>query len=88
MYYEERLINGIMHCRWSPNGTFEPMTIIELSQRYQELKDKFYKRTNESINLKELGLDLNVVKIDSIPEDMIIMVAPNGSKIIMTGIGK
>jgi hypothetical protein len=89
MYYEERLINGVMHCRWSHTGEFEPMTIIQISEAYQKLKDDHYKKINENIYLRERGLfDLNVVKVDTIPDDMIIMVAPDGSKVIMTGIGK
>lgn len=38
MYYEEKIINGVMHWRGSPDDEFTPYTIEELSRRYSELK--------------------------------------------------
>lgn len=36
MYYEEKLINGVMHWRGNPNDEFQPYTLEQLSQRYAE----------------------------------------------------
>ena len=82
MYYEERLINGVMCCRYSPNGLFEEMTLEMLSEKYQKLK-------TENIQLKNNGLfGLNVRKVNSIPDDVIIMVGSDNQRIFLTGIGK
>ena len=38
MYYEERMINGIMHYRTNPNDEFKPYGLKELSSRYKREK--------------------------------------------------
>lgn len=37
MYYEETLINGIIHWRNDPDGEFTAYTLEELSVRYEGL---------------------------------------------------
>ena len=39
MYYEEKMINGVMHWRGSPDGEFTPFTIEEISERYEKEKE-------------------------------------------------
>lgn len=41
MYYEEKLIDGILHFRSTPDAEFEPYTLTELSRRYVELNKRF-----------------------------------------------
>jgi hypothetical protein len=38
MYYEEKLINGILHWRGDPDDEFKPYTLGELSGRYKMLE--------------------------------------------------
>ena len=40
MYYEEKMIGGVLHWRGSPDGEFTPYTLIELSLHYMDLKEK------------------------------------------------
>ena len=42
MYYEEKLIDGILHYRYSPKEDFKPMSIGKLSQMVVDLKDKLF----------------------------------------------
>lgn len=34
MYYEEKIINGVVHWRTDPNDDFQPYSLAELSSRY------------------------------------------------------
>lgn len=36
MFYEEKLIDGIMHYRTDPDGEWIPYTLTELSRRYDD----------------------------------------------------
>ena len=38
MYYEERIVNGILCCRRTPKGDFKPLSAKELTNRILELK--------------------------------------------------
>jgi hypothetical protein len=40
MYYEEKIINGILHWRGHPEGEFKPYSIEALSQMVVELQKK------------------------------------------------
>lgn len=40
MYYEEKMIDGIMHYRTNPEGEFTPYDLKELSRRYADLKEE------------------------------------------------
>jgi hypothetical protein len=40
MYYEEQMIDGVMHWRSTPDGVFEPYTLESLSTRYAQLKQE------------------------------------------------
>ena len=44
MYYEEKIINGIMHYRTDPNGEWRAYEIQELSRRYEEMKRWYNKK--------------------------------------------
>jgi hypothetical protein len=35
MFYEEKIIDGVMHWRSDPNDDFKPYTLEELSLQYQ-----------------------------------------------------
>ena len=37
MYYEEQMIDGVMHWRGDPDAEFKPYTLKELSARYADL---------------------------------------------------
>ena len=39
MYYEEKIINGVLCCRTTPDGIWQPFTLEELSTRL-EAKEK------------------------------------------------
>jgi len=50
MYYEERLIDGVMHWRNDPNDEFTVYTIQELSVRYASLlkhANELYAKVNQ-----------------------------------------
>jgi hypothetical protein len=36
MYYEEKIINGILHCRYSPDDEFKPMSTEQITKRFEE----------------------------------------------------
>ena len=42
MYYEEKIIDGIMHYRTNPNGQWRAYTIKELSTRYEDMNKRFW----------------------------------------------
>lgn len=52
MYYEEKMINGVMCWRATPTSDFVPYDLKELSQRYADLKEQFEALTT---NLTEFG---------------------------------
>lgn len=39
MYFEETMIDGVMHWRGTPTDDFRPYTLMALSARYTELKE-------------------------------------------------
>lgn len=38
MYYEEKIINGVLHYRTTPNGLFKPYTIEEMTAKWNEVQ--------------------------------------------------
>lgn len=38
MYFEEKIIDGILHYRHALNAKFTPYTLQEISMKYMELK--------------------------------------------------
>lgn len=40
MYFEEKMIDGIMHYRTNPDGAFVPYDLKEMSRRYMDARDK------------------------------------------------
>ena len=43
MYYEEKLIDGYMCYRTTPNGTWHPFALRELSLKYVQIKAELSK---------------------------------------------
>lgn len=41
MFYEERMIDGVMHWRGHPEDEFTPYTLQELSERYNSLCNQY-----------------------------------------------
>lgn len=41
MFYEEKLINGIWHCRCSPYEEFKPISLEEMNIKYNGLKEMY-----------------------------------------------
>lgn len=39
MYYEEKLISGVLMCRFAPDGSWEQCSIEKMGSRIMELKD-------------------------------------------------
>ena len=37
MYYAETIINGVLHCRTTPNGEWRPLTPEQLTAKLVEL---------------------------------------------------
>ncbi len=44
VYYEERVIRGILHSRTSPHGKFTPFTAKQLTEMYMKLQREFTQR--------------------------------------------
>ena len=43
MYYEEKMIDSLMHWRSNPDDDFRPYTLEELSRRYQLAQKEAWK---------------------------------------------
>ncbi len=52
MYYEEKIIDGIMHWRGTPDGEFKPYTLKELSQRYESAVNELNRVLSGKAELK------------------------------------
>lgn len=57
MYYEERIINGVVCYRTTPNGRWYAFDIKELSAKYAELKDVVLQMSINELNLVEKPVD-------------------------------
>ena len=57
MYYEEKIINGVMCYRIDPNDEFKPYSIEELSQQYA-----FQKRRANNYEQQLKGIAINILK--------------------------
>lgn len=42
MYYEERVIDGILHCRGTPDGKWEPMSPYALTQKIERMEIEMF----------------------------------------------
>jgi len=52
MYFEEKMIDGVMCYRTNPQAEFEPYSLEELSHRYKEAQDdarRLRRELNEAI---------------------------------------
>jgi len=43
MYYEERMINGVLHYRTDPAKAFQPYTLPDLSWRHERANERIAK---------------------------------------------
>jgi hypothetical protein len=43
MYYEERIINGVLHFRSNPNRDWEEMTPLQLTSIIKDCRTELYK---------------------------------------------
>lgn len=61
MYYEEKVINGILCSRTTPNGEWKQFTLVDLTNEYLEMKglyERERKTNNELHKTTRLILDL------------------------------
>lgn len=58
MYYEEKLVNGVLYTRSTPTGTWIPVTANELVQMYMELKNQ---NSRQYLKIQELEEKLNEI---------------------------
>jgi hypothetical protein len=56
MYYEEKMINGILHFRSSHQEEFKPFLLSELSKKVKDLEDEL---ENKEIELQRALYHLN-----------------------------
>lgn len=54
MYYEEKLIDGVLHWRNDLDSEFKPYTLEELSQRYQSNEKRYYNTWHELEAVKDV----------------------------------
>jgi len=47
MYYEEQVINGVLHCRYEPNGEWHKVSLENLTAKYLQLQHHL-RQTKES----------------------------------------
>jgi hypothetical protein len=53
MYYEEKVINGILHYRTHPKGKFQPKSLESLTMEILRLREKIYNPdSKENANTK------------------------------------
>jgi len=48
MYQEEKVIDGVLHYRNSPDEDFKPYTAEQLTGKYKYLESKFMQKPDES----------------------------------------
>jgi hypothetical protein len=46
MYYEEKVIDGVLHYRMTPKGNFTPMSAIALTTKLLNAREKIKKLTS------------------------------------------
>lgn len=57
MYYEEKIINGVLCWRGGPEDEFQPYTLEELSRRYVSLENRTRQAIREAFaKLRSEGL--------------------------------
>lgn len=52
MYYAEKVIKGVLHCKTTPNGKWNPVSVEELTRRLVAAENTLanWKRDEESRN--------------------------------------
>lgn len=58
MYYEEKVINGILCWRGLPDGEFRPLSIEEITAKYSKLESE--------VAILRAKLDEAVISVDAI----------------------
>ena len=66
MYHEEKMIDGCLHWRNTPDGEWKKYTIEQLSVKYESLKSEFREFRNKETTLK---LSSNMITIPLHEED-------------------
>ena len=46
MFYEEKVINGVLHCRGTPHGEWTALSAIELTTRIMIQKAELWQQRN------------------------------------------
>lgn len=63
MYYEEQIINGVLHYRTIPHGDFKPMGTEQLTHKILEVRELYKELLNKqnlvlpTVSLQEAGSD-------------------------------
>jgi hypothetical protein len=58
MYYEEKVINGILHCRTNPTGEFKPKSLESLTIEILRLREKTLSQPDRKEVLLKAAYDL------------------------------
>ena len=81
MYYEEKIIDGILHYRLSPSAEFKPCTLESLTDKMLKYKDevKKYKEALEEIKSPVLFMQNRLQKGESLNSGMAIQLAKDAN---------
>ena len=55
MFYEEKIINGVLCRRYAPNEPWKPFTLEEMASKYQNQKEDFKDRNKAAIRALGMG---------------------------------
>jgi hypothetical protein len=73
MYWEEKMINGVMHWRRSPDDEFTPYTLEDLSKKWESHKETI-RYVNERAYLEGKNFEqnriANLLGIGTVHEDV------------------
>lgn len=64
MFYEERMIGGVMHFRTDPNEQFQQYNIAALSERYEAAKAEIQQLRTESSDYKRAAIEAEERMVD------------------------
>lgn len=55
MYYDEKMIDGILHWRGTPNGEWRPLTVEMLTRKLTESRAQYERLSNLVTKLREMN---------------------------------
>ena len=58
MHYEEKVIDGVLHWRGTPNGKWQKCTDGQITAKYEELKDALHRERQRSDSLEAVVKDV------------------------------